>query len=72
MSSAGEDDDEGQDKENAGAPGVGKKKDGSAGGSDRRLSGQKRVGGDAEIVKQQSFTGSYFQVCVCVFVFVCV
>lgn len=65
VSSAGEGDDEGHDKENSitpGAPGGGKKKDCSAGGSERRLSGQKRAGGEAEIAKQQSFTGSYFQV----------
>lgn len=72
------------DKENAGAVGGGKGKGSSSGGGDafgtgtgsvadsKQLSGQKRGGGDIEIEKQKSFTGSYFQVrkkgvrCTCV------
>lgn len=35
---------------------------GDKGPKGRHVSGQKRGGGDIEIMKQQSFTGSYFQV----------
>ncbi len=52
-----------EDKENSCVVGAAVKRRGGEGsGAGKQLSGQKRGGGDIEIERQKSFTGSYFQV----------